>query len=95
LEAATIDISWQAEDLIFRARFPIVDDTGGFVGRLYVTLQSARRLSDGVPMFILELTARGFTSGHLDFFDLGRKWIVHSFKELTTPKMHEVWGIRS
>jgi uncharacterized protein (TIGR04255 family) len=85
----------QAQDLTFHARFPIVDHTGEFAGRLHVTLQSARRLSDGVPMFILELTARGQGSENSDFFDLGRKWIVNSFKELTTPKMHKIWGIRS
>jgi uncharacterized protein (TIGR04255 family) len=85
----------QAQDLTFRARFPIVDHTGEFAGRLHVTLQSARRLSDGVPMFILELTARGQMSENSDFFDLGREWIVRSFTELTTPKMHEIWGRRS
>jgi uncharacterized protein (TIGR04255 family) len=85
----------QAQDLTFRARFPIVDHDGGFAGRLHVTLQSARRLSDGVPMFVLELTARGQVSQGSDFFNLGREWIVRSFKELTTPKMHKIWGIRS
>jgi len=84
----------QTEDLMFRARFPIADDTGGFAGRLYVTLQSARRLSDGAPMFVLELTARGHANDHSDFFDLGRRWIVKSFAELTTPKMHKIWGRR-
>lgn len=85
----------QAQDLTFRARFPIVDHNGGFAGRLHVTLQSARRVSDGIPMFILELTARGQASENSDFFDLGRDWIVRSFTELTTSKMHEIWGRRS
>jgi uncharacterized protein (TIGR04255 family) len=85
----------QAQDLTFRARFPILDKRGEFVGRLHVTLQSVRRLSDGVPMFVLDLTARGQIGENSDFFDLGREWIVRAFTELTTPMMHEIWGRRS
>ncbi len=85
----------QAQDLTFRARFPISDQSGGFVGRLQVTLQPVRRLSDGVPMFLLDLTARGQIGEGTDFFDLGREWIVRSFAELTTPAMHKIWGRRN
>jgi uncharacterized protein (TIGR04255 family) len=85
----------QAQDLTFRTRFPILDPSGNFAGRLHVTLQSAKRLSDGAPMFVLELTARGLLEGDSDFFGLGREWIVRSFAELTTPKMHKIWGRRS
>lgn len=85
----------RAQDLTFRARFPITDQSGVFVGRLHVTLQSVPRLSDGVPMFVLDFTARGQIGEGTDFFDLGREWIVRSFKELTTPQMHKAWGLRS
>jgi hypothetical protein len=84
----------QAQDLTFRARFPIFDGRQSFVGRLHVTLQPVTRLSDGVPMFLLDLTARGQIGEGKDFFDLGRKWIVHSFTALTTPSMHDIWGRR-
>lgn len=84
-----------AQDLTFRARFPISDQSGTFVGRLHATMQSVVRLTDGVPMFVLDLTARGQIGESTAFFDLGREWIVRSFKELTTPEMHKVWGIRS
>lgn len=84
----------QAEDVAFRARFPISDPVGGFVGRLHVTVQPVRRISDGLPMFLLELSARGLVGEDKDFFDLGREWIVRSFAELTTPAMHTVWGRR-
>ena len=84
----------RAEDLSFRARFPMYDSAGTFSGRLHVTVQSVRRLSDGVPMFLLELTARGQVGEGTDFFDLGREWIVRSFAELTTPSMHMIWGRR-
>jgi uncharacterized protein (TIGR04255 family) len=85
----------QAQDLTFRAKFPIADQSGGFVGRLHVTLQPVTRLTDGSPMFLLELTARGQIGEGADFFDVGREWIVRSFAELTTPTMHKVWGRRN
>jgi len=84
-----------AQDVTFRAKFPILDSNGAFAGRLYATMQSVVRLTDGAPMFVLDLTARGQIGEGTDFFDLGRKWIVRSFKELTTLEMHRVWGIRS
>ncbi|MGB8478384.1 MAG: TIGR04255 family protein [Acidobacteriaceae bacterium] len=84
-----------AQDLMFHAGFPILDNSGAFVGRLHATVQSVMRLSDGVPMFVLDLTARGQVGDGTAFFDLGREWIVRSFKELTTPEMHKIWGIRS
>lgn len=84
-----------AEDVMFHARFPILDQENAFIGRLHATLQSVLRLSDGAPMFVLDLTARGQIGQGTEFFDVGRKWIVQSFKELTTPEMHQVWKIRS
>ncbi len=85
----------KAQDLTFRARFPIFEQSGDFVGRLHVTLQPVTRLSDGAPMFLLDLTARGQIGEGTNFFDLGREWIVRSFAELTTPTMHKIWGRRN
>ena len=84
-----------AQDLMFRARFPIPDQHGIFAGRLIATVQPVRRVLDGTPMFVFELTARGQIGDGTDFFDLGRNWIVNSFAELTTPEMHRVWGRRN
>jgi uncharacterized protein (TIGR04255 family) len=84
-----------AQDLTFHARFPMADHNGAFVGRLHVSLQPVMRLTDGAPMFVLSLTARGQVGEGTDFFDLGREWIVRSFKELTTADMHRLWGIRN
>ena len=81
-----------ASEVIFRASFPISDDAGSFAGRLHVTVQPVTRLSDKKPMFVMELTARGQVSTGTEFFDLGRKWIVKSFAELTTSAMHKIWG---
>ncbi len=84
----------QVQDLAFRARYPIYNKDGIFVGRLYATLQSATRLTDGTPMFVFDLTARGQCVDGIDFFDLGRECIVRSFAEFTTPTMHHIWGRR-
>lgn len=83
-----------AQDLTFRARFPILDQGGNFAGRLYATLHPVAHLTDGAPMFLLDLTARGQVGEGVEFFDLGREWIVRSFAELTTPTMHKIWGRR-
>jgi uncharacterized protein (TIGR04255 family) len=81
-----------AQGVALRARFLILDDVGTFAGRLHVTIQPVTRLPDGRPMFLMELTARGQVGEGTEFFDLGRKWIVKSFAELTTPAMHKIWG---
>lgn len=83
-----------AEEIAFRAKFPILDDSSSFCGRLHVAVQPVRRITDSKPMFLMELTARGQIDAGTEFFDLGRRWIVKTFAELTTPLMHNVWGRR-
>lgn len=85
-------IPGRAEGAAIRTKFPIRDIAGQFCGRLHVSIQPVQRLSDGRPMFVMELTARGQSGDGTQFFDLGRKWIVRSFAELTTPEMHRIWG---
>lgn len=79
------------EDGIFALRFPIVVE-GKPVGRLKVDIQPAIREADHKPMYVMQLTARGFVGSGLEFFDLGRAAIVKGFDELTTASMHSVWG---
>ena len=81
----------------FAAQFVIRDDSDRFVGRLNVDAKPAYRRSDNSGIIVLSLTARGIPFGNgvdgvLAFFDLGREWIVRGFTDLTTPKMHGVWG---
>jgi uncharacterized protein (TIGR04255 family) len=45
------------------------------------------------------LTARGAPQGGSDeqilaWFDMAHEWVVRAFRELTTPRMHELWGGR-
>ena len=79
------------------ARFPIRDQNGHFMGRLTVETRPAVNRTDKKRIFALTLTARGnpisaSVEGVLAFLDIGHKWIVHGFTDLTTEQMHKVWG---
>lgn len=82
------------EDLRMNARFVIPDTEGRPAGRLYTDIQPALRKTDNRAMYVFHLTARGQIGNSLEFFDVGRRWIVHSFTALTTPQMHEIWKRR-
>jgi uncharacterized protein (TIGR04255 family) len=82
----------EPEDWRFRARYRIPGVDGSPVGRLHVEINPAYHVPDNRPMFVMTLTARGHIGNQLDFFDIGRDWIVRSFESVTTPQMHEVWG---
>ena len=82
----------QPEDLVIRVRFPITDEKDQRIGRLHLDAQPALRASDGIPMYVVNLTARGQVGTGFEFFDIGRKWIVKGFEKLTTPHMQEFWG---
>jgi uncharacterized protein (TIGR04255 family) len=87
------------EDSGLRLRFVIPDQSGQPIGRLHVALDSGFRKSDNIPLFILNLTARGRPQGGgiedvLAFLDLGREWVVRGFASITTSAMHKEWGRR-
>ncbi len=79
------------EDFGIRVRFPILNNDGHPIGRLHIEVQPALRATDNRPMYVMNLTARGLYGTNLDFFDIGRQWIVKSFEQLTTEDMHRVW----
>ena len=79
------------EDGSFFLRFPIHYEQRQ-VGRLFVEIQPGVRASDSTPIYVMNLTARGFIGAGFEFFDLGRAAIVSSFARLTTPAMHKIWG---
>jgi len=81
----------RAEDVRIQARFVIPDDEGKPTGRLHVDIQPAFRTTDGKPMYLLHLTARGQVGSGVEFFDLGRRWIVKTFASLTSAEMHRIW----
>ena len=68
-------------------------------GVLQVRVDPAPRVEDGKMTRLLTLTARGRPTGGsipeaLDFLDEARVDVVTSFVELTTPMMHQRWGLR-
>ena len=88
-------IPGRPEDARIYTRHVISGPDSKPIGRLHVEVQPAYRASDSQPMYVLHLTARGQIGEAIDFFDVGRSWIVRSFAALTTPRMHEIWRRKS
>jgi uncharacterized protein (TIGR04255 family) len=68
-------------------------------GRLYIEFKPAIRHADGKRIIVLTLTARGAPAGPtitdvVDWFDLGREWIVRGFADFTSEALHKQWGRR-
>ncbi|MEW6375094.1 MAG: TIGR04255 family protein [Thermodesulfobacteriota bacterium] len=64
-------------------------------GRLTVNLKQAIRAGDKIPLFVLELTARGIGESKdketlYKWFDLAHEWIVQGFADLTTSEVQKV-----
>lgn len=65
-------------------------------GRLRILVQPSIRTQDGKRLIQFTLVARGQPKASdrdsiLDWFDLGRKWIVNGFTEFSSQKMHDIW----
>ena len=76
----------------------IIDEGSGPLGRLLVNAEHMTAKEELIPVLFLNLTARGKPlstglDGVLDFLDIGRKWIVKGFVDITTPLQHERWGL--
>ena len=68
-------------------------------GRLRIIVEPGIRNLDAKPVLQLSLVARGrpassMTADILEWFDLGREWIVRGFTDFTTEKMHTIWHRR-
>jgi uncharacterized protein (TIGR04255 family) len=69
------------------------------IARLYVTANPAFRRSDGRPILVLTLSAKGRPPGTdldavLRYLDTVREWIVKGFTNIARPAAQEVWGRR-
>jgi uncharacterized protein (TIGR04255 family) len=67
------------------------------LGRLHVFVQRVTRAYDNAEVLQMKLTAKHRPTGSdiksiLASADICREWIVRSFADLTTAKMHSVWG---
>lgn len=88
-----------AEAAELSVRFVMKNPQGEPLGRLHVHVQPVYRLRDGVPIYLMRLTARGRPAGLdvasvIEFMDLARAWVVRGFSSITTPAMHTVWQRR-
>lgn len=66
------------------------------VGRLHVQANTANRRTDGRPIVVLNLTARGVPlgkglAGVIAFHDLGREWAWKAFTALTRAELQDQW----
>ena len=64
--------------------------------RLHVELQHAIRNTDLAEVLQLSLSVRGHPEGNSDedilaWLDYGHEWVVKSFAEVTSTKMHTLW----
>lgn len=93
----TDDFLPDADDVRAALRYVIRNENAQPIGRLHVVAEPAYRTSDGQPMYVLTLTARGEPGGPtiddaLRFMDIGREWVVRGFAGVTTTEMHKTWG---
>ena len=93
----TSEISSEQVDV--RYHFTIPDADGKHIGRLHITAAPAYIDMGKTPIYRLELTARGAPLGDglegiLAFLDKGRKLVVQTFAEVTSPEIQREWGLR-
>lgn len=85
-----------------RTQYELVGESGNFVGRLHIQLDSATtspvaERPEPLPLFVLQLTARGSPIGQgldgvMAFLDFGHDAIVTTFANITSDAMHRAWG---
>jgi uncharacterized protein (TIGR04255 family) len=68
-------------------------------GRINIQLQPAIRQDDGKEIIQLQLSAIGLPASSniddmIEWFDLAREYVNHSFVDFTSPKMHGIWKMR-
>jgi uncharacterized protein (TIGR04255 family) len=92
----------EAEDAQLQARWRIpaeeVGGSGAPAGRLHLALVPALKPPEGTPIYLVNLSARvrpesGSVDKALRALDIGHKWVVLGFKDLTTAQMHRHWGL--
>lgn len=91
------------ENVSFTLRKILSGASGEFLGRLHVQTEpgflepAPPDRPDEEPIFVLTLTARGkpidaSEDAVANFLDMAHMEIVTTFDEVTTPRMHSVWG---
>lgn len=91
------DAGWHPEvEEVQLAISHIIKREGQPVGRLRVKFVPGFTRTEGSPVYLLTLTARGAPldgslKGAMGFLDLGHDWIVRTFAGLTSDGLHENW----
>jgi hypothetical protein len=92
-----------AEDAQLVARWRIPGSELGAVdapaGRLYLNAAPGLKPPSFTPIYLVNMTAHviplaGDAEGALRALDVGHKWVVLGFTDLTTTKMHRLWGLK-
>lgn len=76
----------------WKAEFPL----GAEKGNLTIDLKEAIRITDKVPLLVLNLKAIGVAKSNsksdiLGWYDIAHEWIVEGFTDITTPEIQKVW----
>ncbi len=84
------------EDTRITSRYIMKAEDGTPLGRLHVNVEPRYRVPGMERLYRMTLTARGAPycgdDGVAGFLDVGHIWIVRGFADVTTGRMHEVWG---
>lgn len=81
------------EGINWRTSFQLPEEAG----RLHVTIRHGQLRDSGIPLILLDLTARGIGSDNSlqnmqNWFDMAREWIVRGFSDLTGEDVQKsVW----
>ena len=94
----------EAEDAQLQARWRIPSEELGReepppAGRLYLSAAPGLKPPENTPIYLVNLTARvipagGDSGSAMTALDVGHKWAVLGFKDLTTTRMHREWGLK-
>lgn len=85
----------EEDDVSFRTRYSMSQDEER-PARLYLELDSAWSSPSQIPIYVMNLTARGAPSepdmnGVFSFLDQAHGWIVNGFTSVTTSEAHKLW----
>lgn len=93
----------RAEDAQLLVRWQIpgseIGEADGPAGRLYLQAGPGLNPKTAVPIYVVNLTAHvvprmGNIRDAMRAMDVCHKWAVLGFKDVTTARMHRVWGLK-
>ena len=87
----------ELEDVAIRVRHRILSDDGKFLGRVHARVEPSFLVTDGTPVYKIELTGRGrpleqpTVEGALGFIDLAHQRLRIAFKNLIRAEVQARW----